>query len=119
MRPDGTQTTPLTVNSEGHDDFHAYFSPDGTKIVWTHLDWNFVTEQGAASGTCASPTSSSRDGVPSLENVEVVRPANGHFYETQWWKPDGSGFLYTESVDTAVNLELFFYDIRTRQGRRG
>ena len=38
VRPDGTGTTQLTVNSEGKDDFHAYFSPDGSKIVWTHLD---------------------------------------------------------------------------------
>jgi Tol biopolymer transport system component len=47
-----------------------------------------------------------------LANVRRVRPENGHFYETQWWAPDGSGFLFTESVDSATNLELFFYRLR-------
>jgi hypothetical protein len=45
---------------------------------------------------------------PRLENVRVVRPANGHYYETQHWAPDGKGFLYTESVGNALNLELFW-----------
>jgi Tol biopolymer transport system component len=119
VRPDGTATTQLTVNEEGHDDFHAYFSPDGSKVVWTHLDWNFVTEQGRGKWDVrVADFVIQPDGTPKLENTKVVRPANGHFYETQWWKPDGSGFLYTESVDTAVNLELFFFDIRTGQAER-
>ena len=37
-----------------------------------------------------------------------MRPGNGHWYETQWWAPDGSGFLYTETTDTAIDPELFF-----------
>ncbi len=37
-----------------------------------------------------------------------MRPANGHWYETQWWAPDGSGFLYTETWKHAVDTELFF-----------
>ena len=41
-----------------------------------------------------------------------VRPGNGHWYETQWWAPDGSGFLYTETYDEAVNPELFFCRLR-------
>jgi hypothetical protein len=45
---------------------------------------------------------------PHLTNVRVVRPANGHWYETQWWAPDGSGFLYTETWGTAENPELFY-----------
>ena len=118
VRPDGSGTTALTTNTEGQDDFHAYFSPDGTKVVWTRLDWNFVTGQGRGKWDVRMADFVVRDGVPRLENTKVVRPANGHFYETQWWKPDGSGFLYTESVDTAVNLELFFYDIRTGKAER-
>lgn len=47
-------------------------------------------------------------GGPRLTGVHVVRPRNGHWYETQWWAPDGSGFLYTETYDTALNPELFF-----------
>jgi Tol biopolymer transport system component len=118
VRPDGSGTTQLTVNSEGKDDYHAYFSPDGRRVVWTHLDWNFVTEHGEGKWDVRVADFVVRDGKPALENTRVVRPANGHFYETQWWKPDGSGFLYTESVDNAVNLELFFYDLRTGQATR-
>ena len=43
-----------------------------------------------------------------------MRPGNGHWYETQWWAPDGSGFLYTETVDTAINPVLFFCRLRNR-----
>ena len=45
---------------------------------------------------------------PRLVGEHVVRPGNGHWYETQWWAPDGSGFLYTETTGTAINPELFF-----------
>jgi Tol biopolymer transport system component len=45
---------------------------------------------------------------PHLEHIRTVRPPNGHWYETQWWAPDGSGFLYTESHGTAINNELYF-----------
>ena len=45
---------------------------------------------------------------PRLVDEHVVRPGNGHWYETQWWAPDGSGFLYTETTGTAINPELFF-----------
>jgi len=41
-----------------------------------------------------------------------VRPGNGHWYETQRWAPDGSGFLFTESSGTSINNELFFADLR-------
>src|SRR5947209_4749336 len=45
---------------------------------------------------------------PHLTNVRIVRPGNGHYYETQHWAPDGKGFLYTESVGNSQNLELFW-----------
>ena len=47
-------------------------------------------------------------GGPRLVGDHVVRPGNGHWCETQWWAPDGSGFLYTETTGTAINPELFF-----------
>ena len=50
-----------------------------------------------------------KDGVPALTNVHVVRPANGHWYETQWWAPDGSPDSCTpRPAATAVDPELFF-----------
>ncbi|HLK12568.1 MAG TPA: hypothetical protein VKW76_14425 [Candidatus Binatia bacterium] len=108
MTRDGTQRTNLTPDAELHDNFHAYWSPDGRHIVWTALDWN--AEEG---GTGKSDIRVARfdphgPNGPRLLDVHVVRPGNGHWYETQWWAPDGSGFLYTETVDTAINPELFF-----------
>ena len=115
VRPDGSGVTQLTGldaehgAGEGEDDYHAYWSPDGKQLVWAHLNWNFATNGGDGKWD-VRVADFVDDGVnpPHLENVRVVRPANGHYYETQWWAPDGSGFLYTESWDTALNLELFF-----------
>jgi len=103
-------TTALTADHDGFDNYHAYFSPDGNRIVWTRLNWNFVTDTGRgywdvrAADYVATPA-------PHLENIRVVKEGPGHYFETQHWSPDGRGFLYTESVDTTLNLELFFCDL--------
>ena len=107
VNPDGTDPVNLTNGTEGMDNYHAYWSPDGNHLVWAYLNWNFVTAGGEGkwdvrvADYVGTPT-------PHLENVRVVRPANGHYYETQAWAPDGSGFLYTESTGNALNLQLFF-----------
>jgi hypothetical protein len=108
MRSDGTQRTNLTRSSELYDNFHAYWSPDGQHIVWTKLNWN--TDEGGNGRSDIRVARFVPDGPqgPHLENEHVVRPGNGHWYETQWWAPDGSGFLYTETVNTAINPELYF-----------
>src|SRR5439155_11671970 len=52
MRPDGSRQTQLTEvpagldTGDGYDDYHAYWSPDGRRIVFAHLNWNFVTGGG-------------------------------------------------------------------------
>jgi Tol biopolymer transport system component len=115
IRPDGTGLTQLTGTDaahgagEGEDDYHTYWSPDGRRVVYTHLNWNFVTDGGDGKWD-VRVADWVDDGThpPHLANVRVVRPANGHWYETQWWAPDGSGFLYTETVNHAVDTELFF-----------
>ena len=111
MRADGSQQTPLTVSEEGEDNFHAYFSPDGTKVVWTHIDW--ALHQGGTGewDVRIGEFVVGADGTPRLENVRVLLPKAGAFYETQHWAPDSSGFLVTKSVDNAMNLELHFYDL--------
>ena len=113
MRPDGSQQTPLTVSQEGEDNFHAYFSPDGTKVAWTHIDW--ALHQGGTGewDVRMADFVIGADGVPRLENVRVVLPKAGAFYETQHWAPDSSGFLVTKSVDNAMNLELHYFDVAT------
>src|SRR5262245_61603549 len=40
MTRDGQQRTNLTRDTELHDNFHAYWSPDGRYIAWTALNWN-------------------------------------------------------------------------------
>ena len=113
MRPDGSQVTklyadPAVAGGEGTDDYHAYWSPDGRRLVWAHFNGNFIDGGGQARWDVRVGDFVVRDGKPSLVDVRVVRPANGHWYETQWWAPDGSGFLYTESWGTTMNTELFF-----------
>jgi Tol biopolymer transport system component len=115
IHPDGTGLTQLTGldaahgAGEGEDDYHAYWSPDGKRVVWAHLNWNFATDGGDGKWDVrVADFVDDGSGPARLANVRVVRPANGHYYETQWWAPDGSGFLYTESWGTAMNLELFY-----------
>ena len=119
IRPDGSGLTQLTGldaahgSGEGEDDYHAYWSPavpgQPQRIVYAHLNWNFITNGGDGKWDVrvADFVGGDTDS-PALANTTVVRPNNGHYYETQWWAPDGSGFLYTESWGTAMNLELWF-----------
>ena len=106
MHPDGSDQTRLTdlgqsnFSGEGYDDYHAYWSPDGKQIEYAHLNWNFATGGGQGKWDVrVADFNVAPDGKPYLSHVRVVRPANGHWYETQWWNPNprDPGFLYTES----------------------
>ena len=108
MRRDGSDRTNLTKSKDFHDNFHAYWSPDGRYIVWTALNWNASEGGNGKSDVRVARFVSGTGTGPRLEGEHVVRPGNGHWYETQWWAPDGSGFLYTETTGTAINPELFF-----------
>jgi WD40 repeat protein len=99
-------------NGEGIDDYHAYWSPDGKHIEYAHLNWNFVDGGGSSSSNAGHGTwdvrvadfNVGKDGVPFLTHTDrIVRPDNGHWYETQWWNPNPRtpGFLYTESYPEA------------------
>src|SRR4051794_13203562 len=114
MRPDGSHKTQLTGldaahgAGEGEDDYHAYWSPDGSRLVWAHLNWNFVEDNGRGWWDIRVADFVDDAKGPHLENTRIVRQGNGHYYETQHWAPDGKGFLYTESVGSTLNLELFW-----------
>ena len=108
MRRDGSSRTDLTSSGEFHDNFHAYWSPDGRYIVWTALNWNADEGGNGRSDIRVARFDPHGPNGPRLVGEHRVRPPNGHWYETQWWAPDGSGFLYTESVDTSLNNEVFF-----------
>ncbi len=117
MRPDGSHQTQLTelpgtnkgpgASEEGYDDYHAYWSPDGTHVEWAHFDGNIPTG-GIGKWDIEVGRFVVRHGKPMLVDIHVVRPANGHWYETQWWAPNGTGFLYTETHGSMDNPELFF-----------
>jgi Tol biopolymer transport system component len=107
----GGDAVALTADHDGYDNYHAYFSPDGSKIVWTRLDWNFVTSTGRGYWDIRVADYVDDAPGPRLKNVRVVHEGPGHYFETQHWSPDGCGFLFTESVDTTLNLELFYLDL--------
>jgi hypothetical protein len=47
MRRDGSQRTNLTASPEWHDNFHAYWSPNGKFIAWTALNWDRTRQDPA------------------------------------------------------------------------
>src|SRR5438270_11490476 len=112
MHIDGSDQTQLTdvqppgstmFSGEGIDDYHAYWSPDGTHIEYAHLNWNFIS--GGGNGNWDVRVAEFHVGesdMPYLSNTHVVRPDDGHWYETQWWNPNPKrpGFLYTETYPT-------------------
>jgi hypothetical protein len=108
MRSDGTHPYRLTTSSdpdEGavydaasgvpYDNFHAFWSPDGEHVVWTHTEAHPLSE-GGQTWEILLGDFSQEHGVPSLRNVRVVGPPYGA-YETQPWSPDGKGFLFCAS----------------------
>ncbi len=108
MRPDGSQVHRLTTRSDPNDEtpftqtggtpydnFHAYWSPDGRHIAWTHTEADPLSAGGQRWEIMVGDFTVTR-GVPSLRGVRVVGPPYGA-YETQPWSPDGKGFLFFAS----------------------
>ena len=105
MREDGSHPYRLTTNSDPdhgavfgtqtgvpYDNFHAYWSPNGRQVVWTHTEARPLSRGGQTWEMLLGDFTVSH-GVPSLRNVRVVGRPYG-VYETQPWAPDGSGFLF-------------------------
>jgi hypothetical protein len=108
MRPNGTHVYRLSTNSDPadgaqfgeatgtpYDNFHAYWSPNGDHIVWTHCEADPLA-QGGEKWELMLADFTVKHGVPSLTDVRVVGPPYGS-YETQPWSPDGRGFLFFAS----------------------
>ncbi len=106
MRPDGSHPYRLTTNSDPaggapysalagvpYDNFHAYWSPDGRHIIWTHTEANPLTSGGGQTWSILLGDFVVKEGRPMLRNVRVVGKPYGA-YETQPWSPDGKGFLF-------------------------
>jgi hypothetical protein len=124
MRPDGTHVTRLTApgmpfESAGttYDNYHPYWSPDGTQLVWTHEDFLPISRGGAQWTMLVADFVVGPSGTPALRRATVVGPGGNTGYETQAWAPDGSGFLYTSFTsggDPAagwLNAELWFLQL--------
>jgi hypothetical protein len=105
MRPDGTHPYRLTTNSDPnhgapytpdsgvpYDNFHAYWSPDGGHVIWTHAE-GYPLSQGGERWEMLLGDFTVTHGKPALDNVRVVGRPYG-VYETQPWSPDGKGFLF-------------------------
>lgn len=105
MHSNGTHVYRLTTNSDPqdgaqfgsssgrpYDNFHAYWSPDGKHVIWTHTEADSLSE-GGEKWEIMLGNFAVNHGVPSLTDVEVVGPPYGA-YETQPWSPDGKGFLF-------------------------
>jgi hypothetical protein len=93
------------------DNYHPYWSPDGTRIVWTHVAFNPLEAGGTQWTMLVADFVTGAGGSPHLGAVHVVGPPADTGYETQVWAPDGSGFLYTAMGRGAagwLNLELYF-----------
>lgn len=108
MRPDGSRPHRLTTTSDPddgavyeaasgvpYDNFHAFWSPDGEHVVWTHTEAHPLSAGGQTWQILLGDFAIER-GVPMLRNVRVVGPPYGA-YETQPWSPDGKGFLFSAS----------------------
>lgn len=112
MRPDGSHVTRLTSEPPGaiFDNYHPAWSPDGRRVVWTHVAFDPLAE-GGTHWTMLVADFVTRGDLPQLANPVTVGPAENTGYETQVWAPDGSGFLYTAMGQHGVgwlNLELYF-----------
>jgi Tol biopolymer transport system component len=112
MRSDGScpvQLTGIGLAGEATNDFHAYWSPDGNQIVWTHISGNLLVDS-LTNGTEFTMRLADfvDDGAnpPHLANQIIVGP-RGENYETQPWAPDGSGFLFQYST-AGQNQEVFY-----------
>src|SRR2546423_1473641 len=91
------------------------YPPDDNRRGWPRLNWNFLTDPGRGCWDVPGADYVDDSSGPHLDNIRVVHEGPGHYFETQHWSPDGCGFLFTESVDTTLNLELFYLDLCKRE----
>jgi len=108
MKADGSDVVNLTQGQEGEDNYHAYWSPDGSQILWTHVAGDIQNGNLGDFDIRVADYVVDTTG-PHLANLRVVHGPVPHFIETQWWAPDNGGFLYTETVGNALNPELFLF----------
>lgn len=121
MRPDGSHLTRMTgpgstfqAGGSPYDNYHPSWSPDGRRLVWTHVTYAAHAQGGTQWSILLASFTVDAGGTPHLGAVTPIAPSGDNAYETQVWAPDGSGVLYTSfssDGDRSVgwlNSELYF-----------
>jgi TolB protein len=109
MRPDGSQVTRLTQSHAWATNYHANWSPDGTRIVWGSTEdrsWDVMVAD------FVSDASGMRLGPPR----RVV-------HDTTWWEThgftaDGRRVLTTNTRAGLLATDVYAVDIETGQKER-
>ncbi len=127
MRPDGSHVTRLTgpgssFESGGtpYDNYHPSWSPDGRRLVWTHVEYVPHSAGGTQWSILLARFHVDAGGTPHLVAVTPIAPSGDNAYETQVWAPDGSGVLYTSFSSDGdqrlgwLNSELYFLRLAGR-----
>lgn len=112
--PDGAQWYRLTDFSATKADgaMHVQFSPDGSQMIWSRL-----IEPASASAPWGKWKMFIADfvvnaGVPSLQNIRDITPANAVFVESHGFSPDGRNILFTGDLE---NTHDWGHDIWTME----
>lgn len=103
LSADGTQSYQLTHVDDMNGTLHPHFSYDGTKLVWSETTGYVNTLMGDWAIKLAD--FSMNNGVPTLSNIQTVKPLNLKLYEMHGFSPDDSEIIYS-----AVDYGKYYYD---------
>lgn len=95
-----------------------YFSPDGTKVVWSKLVRPSTGARDKFFGEWELHVATfTWDNTPRLEDDRVVM--SGHLYEAHGFSPDGTKLLYSSDRGLAFSggLDLFELDLASGDAR--
>jgi len=102
MNPDGSGQVRLTVSPAHATNYHAHFSNDGTRVLWTStatFTWDMMIADFLTDGTG-----------PRLENVQRLTHDTS-WYEAHDWSSDDSTILFTDTRDRALDGEIYTMDL--------
>jgi Tol biopolymer transport system component len=110
--PDGAQWFRLTDYSTTQADgaAHVHFSADGTKLAWSRLIESASETARWGKWKMLIVDFVVTDGVPSLQNIRDMTPANGVFVGANGFSPDGRKVLFTGDME---NTHDWGHDIWT------
>ena len=109
MLPDGTKPTRLTTSDPGATNYHANWSPDGTRIVWG-------TTQNKAWDVMVADFISDSQGMR-------LGPAKRIVHDTTWWEThgfsaDGGSILATNTRAGFLSTDIYSIDLASGARQR-